>query len=126
MLIPQILISLFIALALTLIFGVGFSRQRGFNAVLLFFLIIFLATWAGGLWLPEFGPAIWGVAWMTFLIVGAIFAFLVTALTSAASPYRPPQLDNPHAASAERGDRIAINIFLWILLAGLLIVILTR
>jgi len=46
-------------------------------------LILFLATWAGGIWLVPIGPRLWGVAWGSFVVVGLVVALLIGAVSNA-------------------------------------------
>jgi hypothetical protein len=48
--------------------------------VFVLLLILFLATWAGGIWLVPIGPRLWGVAWTSFVAVGFFVALLIGAL----------------------------------------------
>jgi hypothetical protein len=50
------------------------------------FLIVFVATWAGGVWIHPLGPPIGGVYWMTFVLAGIIAVGLIGLFT----PNRPP------------------------------------
>ena len=52
MFLGELLLVLFLSLVLTLVFAVGFRRQSWGGGLIVFFLILFLATWAGGIWLP--------------------------------------------------------------------------
>ncbi|HEX3593695.1 MAG TPA: hypothetical protein VHU80_01300 [Polyangiaceae bacterium] len=45
-------------------------------------LILFLATWAGGIWLAPVGPRLWGVAWGSFVVVGIFVALLIGAVSN--------------------------------------------
>src|SRR5215471_6809262 len=49
-------------------------------ALFILLLILFLATWAGGIWLVPIGPRLWGVAWASFVAVGFLVALLIGAL----------------------------------------------
>jgi peptidoglycan/LPS O-acetylase OafA/YrhL len=72
--------AILIALLLTAVFAAGFRRQGWGTALVFFFLILFLATWAGGMWVVPFGPIAWGVPWVAYLFVGIVIALLITAL----------------------------------------------
>ena len=122
----DLLFALAIAIVFTLIFAAGFRRHAVGPGLLFFLLILFLATWAGGLWVTPFGPVMWGASWLPFLLVGLFFALLLTALippsgerSMAEEPPPPHEVERRHESSI-----IAINIFVWILVLALLIVIL--
>jgi hypothetical protein len=80
MLLVQLLFVLVIAALLTAVFALGFRRREWDAGLLYFFFILFLATWAGGLWVGPYGSLLWGVPWATFLLVGVLPALLLTAL----------------------------------------------
>ena len=50
------------------------------------FLIVFGATWAGGVWIRPLGPPVGGVYWLTFALAGIIAVGLIGLFT----PHRPP------------------------------------
>jgi hypothetical protein len=41
------------------------------------FLIIFLTTWAGGIWVRPFGPSFRGIYWLPFLWIGIITVLIL-------------------------------------------------
>jgi hypothetical protein len=98
----DLIVAFFIALIISVILGglLGWERpdRPGIGSALVFlFLILFLATWAGGVWITPFGPAAWGVFWLPFLVVGIIIAFLIVALV----PTRRPRTRQEAAQQAE-------------------------
>lgn len=99
----DLLFAFVVALLLSLLF-IPFAASRGrTNSVtavaLFFFFILFLATWAGGVWLTPVGPAVYGVQWLPFLLVGIIVALLLVA---ARDPMSGPELPR---MSSESGSR---------------------
>lgn len=117
----HLLFALVIALILTAIFGVGTRGWGAGSALLLFFLILFLASWAGGLWIAPYGPPLWGVPWVGFLFMGLLFALLLAAFFPAAEP--PPRAvpETEEVTPSEAAAIITIDIFLWILLIILVV-----
>jgi hypothetical protein len=59
----QILTAVVLAAVLTVIVTVVFRRHRHTVDAVVFFFVIFLATWGGGLWLRPYGPSVYGVYW---------------------------------------------------------------
>ncbi len=124
--IGEFIIALLIALLLTLIFGVGLGGRGWGAGILVFFVVLFLATWAGGLWIGPYGPPLWGVSWLTFLLVGLFVVLLLAALAP-----RPPRTGGPGTRVAKREteapegdtDVMAVGAFFWILMFGLIIAI---
>ncbi|MEJ2157493.1 MAG: hypothetical protein P8X96_19355 [Desulfobacteraceae bacterium] len=104
------------------------GRRRGF---LWLFLLIFFATWAGGVWLQPVGPTIGGVRWIQFLVSGLIILALIALFT----PSRPPhgrretleklaQLRNIKVV--EQATYVVLGIMFWVVLSGLIIAIVIR
>ncbi len=118
----EFLFALLVALLLTVIFAAGVRRHRARAVLLGFFIIVFLATWAGGVWIVPFGARAWDVLWMTFLAVGLIVALLLTALIPPPKASQTPQEDSRREKS-ETVVILAFDIFFWILLLVLGIVI---
>lgn len=118
----DLLFALFIAILMTGIFGLLFRRLRMGIGLFIFLIVLFLATWAGGLWIAPFGPTLLNVAWLPFLLVGLFFALLMITLIP---PTRTPRtLEEARIqASSETEAVIFIDIFFWILLIGLLIAV---
>ena len=64
-------------------------RPASWHGGLFLFLLLLLVTWAGGLWLVPVGPELWGVAWLSFLIMGLLAAMIIIAI--AVPVTRPPR-----------------------------------
>ncbi len=115
-----------LALIVSLIFAYGFRRRGLWPGYLLFFLIVFLFTWAGGVWVTPFGPKFAGVQWLPFLIVALIIAFLIAAAI-------PPSYSRPRTSESEDLRRARtrevsrfLGIFFWILVVILLAALIAR
>jgi hypothetical protein len=117
-------LALIIAFILTLIVGRGFKRFAYADLVGLFF-VIFLATYAGGLWIQPVGPALWGVSITAFIVVGSLVALMVAATlpTPRHRTAHPPPTGSPI-------DRIHqesfLNVFVIIIILTLLVAIVYR
>ena len=97
----------------------GHVRRTG---LIWLFLIIFLTTWAGGIWLRPFGPMLWGVHFLTFLLAGLIIVlFLVIAVPQRAPRGRRETLDMLERIEQEKAlekvTYLTLSLFFWILLA---------
>ncbi len=79
MFLVHFLFAALVAVLLTAIFAAGFRIRGPWANAAAFFTILLLATWAGGIWHTPFGPPLWGVYWLPFLIVGLIFALMLAA-----------------------------------------------
>jgi hypothetical protein len=109
-----------IAIILTMVFASSYRGVGPLGGLLLFFLVVFLATWAGQLWIRPFGPIYWGVKWLPLVIVSLVFSLLMVALSPRVPLVRPdPGKDDIHEP---RNEKVAaLGIFFWVLLAILLI-----
>lgn len=127
MLFVELLFAFLVALVLALLLIPLTSSHRpregkaGAGVVLFLFLILFFATWAGGLWLTPIGPPLWGVYWLPFVLVG-LFVALVLAAT--AEPSRRDHLRRreipTQGAEAEATEAAAFGVMFWLLLIALL------
>lgn len=78
-------------------------------------LILFLATWAGGVWLVPIGPRIWGVAWGSFVVVGLIIALVIVAVSTVDE--RPPMFGEPSIRRARIVDLLLLLLLVLLVLA---------
>ncbi len=74
MLLYHVLFALAVAPLLGIILWAGLRRpgpwaddEVGEIGLLMFFLLIFLAAWAGGTWICAIGPPLWGVYRVPFV-----------------------------------------------------------
>ena len=131
MVIPELSLSFIIAVLLTGIYMLitrGAGRRTG---LIWLFLIIFLCTWAGGVWLRPFGPMLWGIHWLVFLLVGVVILLLLIIAIPAKLPRgRLETLDMLERIEQEKELKevayITLSIFFWILLSVLVIAIILR
>lgn len=146
MFLVDLLFAFFVALLLSLLFvpfiGRGsYRRSRGqvrteqsangqaaVAAILFFFLILFFATWAGGIWVVPIGPAAWGSYWIPFILVGIVVALLLAAATEPTRRYyvRHGAERHPEAETEERiqdAAAVAFGAAFWILLIGLIVAV---
>ena len=128
MIIPEFAVSFIVAVLFTGLYVFltrGDSRRTG---LIWLFLIIFLTTWAGGIWLKPVGPTLWGVHFLTFLLVGlTTVLFLIIAIPRRAPRGRRETLDMleriEQKKALERVTFLTLSLFFWILLALLVTVI---
>jgi hypothetical protein len=142
------LATLFVALIIALIvgglFAVGGARGPWPNIVW-FFLVLFFATWAIGVWADPVGPQIYGVSWVGFFVTAVLIGLLIAAATPSDRRRRrelkelPLQDDeggeqgtqpapvDPRETSGEGvGAAAAVTAFLWIFLIVALSVVVVR
>jgi len=130
----HLLFALVISLLFTAIFAAGFRRHRSKGGLAFYFILLFIATWAIGIWISPFGPTIMGAFLLPFLISGFLFALLLTALMP---PLPPSSKKNIQADIQETKQRLRstarfgatfliLDIFLWIFIIGMILTILTH
>jgi hypothetical protein len=125
MILFESLLVLLITAGFTVIFAVGFRRHTDWRVLFPFFLILFLATWATGIWLTPMGPTLRGTFWIPFLVVGLLYALLLTALIP---PSRPPHPLREEGRKADEGREtlLVLDVFFLMLVVALGIVIIIR
>lgn len=127
MLFIHLVYALFFALLLSALFIVLFRTKGPWSSVVIFFLVIFLATWAGGAWLAPFGPAPWGIPFLPFLLVGLVLALLLAAATPSAEEESTVELEDPKEMREERATAArTLGLFFWVLIGTLLVIIIAR
>ena len=127
--------ELLTALVIALMVSVGLvllSRRGGRRTgVIYLFLIVFMATWAGGVWIRPFGPPVSHVHWLGFLIIGLFVALLLALFL----PQRPPRgrqetldaLEQMAAAKQlEKVTYVTLGVVFWVVLFLLLGAVILR
>jgi NADH:ubiquinone oxidoreductase subunit 6 (subunit J) len=124
----HLLIALLVALFCSLLL-IPFRRSRSAQAktstavgVLFLFFILFLGTWAGGLWITPFGSPWLGVYWMPFLVAGIFVALLVAATDqSSRRSYGGAETRTDHVEHAALAT--SFGLLFWILIMALAIAV---
>lgn len=113
----DLLIALVIGFLLVLLFSALFRNKTPWGSFWIFLLVVFLVTWAGGIWIGPFGPTIFEVAWLPFLIVGI---FITTLLAATVSPRasRPQKgtIEEAKRTEAPESALTGLTLFFWIAL----------
>lgn len=130
----DLLVALVIGLILTAIFWPRFrtsgpwSDWAGLAGFLWFFILVFLASWLGGVWIAPVGPRVWGISLFPFLMMGLLFALLLAATAPIRLPHRRRETlaEAREEPTVEEGTFVVLNFFYWILLIALLVSILAR
>jgi hypothetical protein len=122
----------FVVAAIVSALFVLFTRKRGRRTGFIWlFLIIFLASWSGGAWLKPIGPALWGIHWLSFLLV----AIVVGLIMAVFSYQKPPMGRHETLAMLERMEErerlreatyITLSLFVWVLLIALVVAVILR
>ena len=124
MVMTDLLLALVIATLLVVALGAGLRRQPFGTVLLAMFVVLFLATWAGGAWMVPIGPQIGGSSVLSFLIVGLLIALLLTAFI----PRQPPRTRGEALRQDDARREVAafVNIFFWLVVGILLVGIVVR
>jgi Ca2+/Na+ antiporter len=133
----MLIIELFAALTVALILSALFAlttRKRGMRKGLFWlFLILFLATWAGGVWVKPFGPILWGIHWLSFLLVGAVVALILAVAQSSSRTKPQGRQETIEILERMKEEReleqvawVTLTIFFWVLVLALLSAIIFR
>lgn len=125
MVLIDLLFAFFFALLLAAIFGLAFRSRGPWGSIWLFFLILFLATWAGGVWMTPIGAPVWGAYWVPFLFVAVIFALILSAAAVAVPEEETTveTVDEQRLEQEERATTATLGIFFWVLMVVLIIAI---
>jgi len=118
MFLVDFLFALVIGFLLTVLFSLLFDSRGPWDTMWVFLLLVVLGTWVGGLWIVPFGPVLFEVSWIPFVLAGLMFALLL----SAAAP--PTTLaDQPNVPTTAPQTELAFSIFFWLLLVGLVVAV---
>jgi hypothetical protein len=84
MLFSGFIVAFVVALALSTLFVALFGSGRPADGsiwagFMLFFLVVWLATWGIGSWMTPYGPLMYGVPWLSFLLIGLLVALVAAA-----------------------------------------------
>lgn len=113
----EIVASFLVALVITVFFSRVLKNKGPWDAVWLVFLTIFLASWAGYLWINPFGPLVLGVSVAPIIVVGLIIAFILAAVST------PARKTTVEGEETPPDTKLAIGIFFWIVMALLMVAI---
>lgn len=126
MLLNAFIVALIIALVMTAIFVWGFKARSVWSNGLAFFFIVFLASWAAGVWVRPLNYAVpVNVPWQPQLIVGFIASLLLSWSEPAWS--RRSMAEAAAVQTERRSPPVArITPAYWIALVALIIAIIVR
>ena len=113
MFITHAILALLLALLGVALLTTGLRLRRARTHMSAFFVVLFLATWAGGVWLAPFGPPSANIYWMPFTLIAILVATLLAAVL-------PPEVHTV-AEAVERECEIeaGLGVFFWVLILAL-------
>ena len=123
MFLVDFIIAFSIAIIFVLILRAIFGRRAPFGSVWILLLFLFLVTWAGGLWLVPFGPTLFDVTWLPFLVVG-VFIAIILATTVPPEPKHPRTVEEARAEETAATGLAGLTVFFWITILLTIIAIL--
>lgn len=129
MILLHLLFAVFFAALIGGLLVGAFRARTPWAGFAIFFLVLVLATWAGGVWMTPMGGALWGVHWFPFLLTAIIVALLLAAATTAQGEPADTTVEFVDEAKMERERRAtaaAFGVFFWVLLLALAISIIVR
>jgi len=113
--------------------SVHMLRRSGYKmAFFWLFMLVLLATWAGGVWISPVGPDIGGIFLLPFVISGILIVLVLLAFTARG---HKPQGRHETIALIEREKQkrdlqkittISLNLFFYFLLILLVLAIVAR
>ncbi|HER44136.1 MAG TPA: hypothetical protein ENO08_06720 [Candidatus Eisenbacteria bacterium] len=122
MFVSDLLLAAGTAILLTVIFAIWLGRRGPWAKISVFFLVVFLASWAAGKYMDPIGPPIVGSYWLPFMLFGLVIALLM----AASMPFTTPSVRRNTRDESEEGvetQQAVFNAFFWILLILLLALI---
>ena len=99
------------------------------STLLFLFTFLFLVIWAGGIWLVPFGPRIFNIYWLPFIVSAITFSLIIITLIPPKAGRRPAiklvKTDEKHKIESSNSE-LVLGIFFWFLIFALLAVIILR
>jgi len=105
--------ALIMALFMTSIYKFVLRRQYPMP-IIIFFVIVFLGAWLGGVWITPVGSSVWNVHWLPFFLASLIFALLLLGTRTQENRRRSRQQDKD--LEKENVARAALGSFFWVLI----------
>ena len=124
----RLIVALFFALIFTAVFSGIFQIRGPWASTPIFFIVIFLSTWAIGARLSPFGPGLWGGFWLPFFLMGLVVSLLLAACVVSV-PKRETTVelvDTKEQAKERKLALTTLGAFFWILLIVLVLLISVR
>lgn len=128
MILTDFLVAFLVSLLLSAIVVVGMRRTGPWASFFFLFLALFLATWAGGIWITPIGRPVGGVYWLPFLVAGVVFALLLASMeridTRAETSIK--LVTEQERKAHKKEVRRTVGLFFWLFACVLALAILLR
>jgi amino acid transporter len=121
----EIIAAFLVALLLTVFFSTVLKSRGPWGALWLVFIVIFLATWAGHLWINPAGPTVLGVSVVPIFVIGFIVAFILASVSVPTTKVKAKHVEDVTTVAENTEAAVTLGIFFWVLLIILLAVIAT-
>ncbi len=116
------LISLVVSIVLTAIFAWILGRRGPWSSIFAFFSILFLVTWAGGIWMLPLNAMT--ISWVPFIIIALVSSLVLSA--TVPSWYRRMGTE-PALQPERRKPPVAyLSPYYWLAITVLVITIVVR
>ena len=114
----HLFLALVMALFMTSIYTFVLRRQYPMP-IIIFFVIVFLGAWLGGVWITPVGSSVWNVHWLPFFLASLIFALLLLATRTQKNRRGMRRQDKD--LEKENVARAALGSFFWVLIVLLIL-----
>lgn len=133
MILADILLVLIFALVLSALIGWGMrwrhpaGRETASASFLFLFVVLVIVMWAGAAWLPDWGPLLYGAAWLEILLVGLFVSMIILAV--ATPQWKPRDVKRTGEIQPETEEEIktatVFGLFFWLLVLAFLVMVIT-
>lgn len=76
----HLIFALVIAFLFSSLFMLGYRRRLPGSVAGMVFIMIFLSVLAGGMWINPAGPVLFGVHWVSLILIGLVIALILAAV----------------------------------------------
>lgn len=121
MIIGELLMALIISLFFTIVLTISGKKNRSWKKILVLFLILLFASWAGGIWITPVGPEFLGIYWLSFFVVALITALILETVSSLHAA--PSDIDSTETRDKVEALEILVGTSFLILLIVFIFVI---
>ena len=131
MILGEVFVALMVTVFLSALLMPTFLKGEQRTRLICIFWIIFLTTWAGGIWLKPFGPSFRGIHWLPFLFIGIIIVLILVVSYPRRTPKsRWETLDMLQRIESQKRlnqlTYITLILLFWLLLFLLSVAIIVR